>query len=204
MLNAIVMALLPLVQIALLVIFVIIIYAIIGLEMFMGAMHKTCFINGTDNLAHEDPRLELDIERNHGIKKTILGDENKPLAMKTLQSSRAIQEKRLGNEHYVGLFDPQTLWRSISLQRGRGLQRILGGEEEFHQFVRPSSPKIKLPKLSFLIKKTQGPNFGITNFDNFVLAMLTTFQCVTLEGWVDVLYWVGLIIMIFFFYYPRP
>ena len=26
--------------------------------------------------------------------------------------------------------------------------------------------------------------------------MLTTFQCVTLEGWVDVLYWVGLIIMI--------
>ena len=57
-LNAIVMALLPLVQIALLVIFVIIIYAIIGLEMFMGAMHKTCFINGTDNLAHEDPRLK--------------------------------------------------------------------------------------------------------------------------------------------------
>ena len=116
MLNAIVMALLPLVQIALLVIFVIIIYAIIGLEMFMGAMHKTCFINGTDNLAHEDPRLELANKRNHGIKKTILGDENKPLAMKTLQSLRAIQEKRLGNKHYVGLFDPQTLWWSISLQ----------------------------------------------------------------------------------------
>ena len=115
--NAIVMALLPLVQIALLVIFVIIIYAIIGLEMFMGAMHKTCFINGTDNLAHEDPRLELALERNNGIKKkTILDDENKPLAMKTLQSSRAIEEKRLGNEHYVGLFDPQTLWWSISLQ----------------------------------------------------------------------------------------
>ena len=55
------MALLPLVQIALLVIFVIIIYAIIGLEMFMGAMHKTCFINGTDNLAHEDPRLKTEI-----------------------------------------------------------------------------------------------------------------------------------------------
>ena len=83
----------------------------------MGAMHKTCFINGTDNLAHEDPRLELAIERNHGIKKNNLGgDENKPLSMNTIQSSRAIQEKRLGNEHYVGLFDPQTLWRSISLQ----------------------------------------------------------------------------------------
>ena len=73
-----------------------------------------------------------------GLKKTILGVENKPLAMKTLQSSRAIQEKRLGNEHYVGLFDPQTLWWSISLQRGGGLQRILGGEEGLHQFVRPS------------------------------------------------------------------
>ena len=36
----------------------------------------------------------------------------------------------------------------------------------------------------------EGPNFGITNFDNFVLAVLTVFQCVTLEGWTEVLYWV--------------
>lgn len=34
----------------------------------------------------------------------------------------------------------------------------------------------------------EGPNYGITNFDNFGLAMLTVFQCVTLEGWTDVLY----------------
>ena len=34
----------------------------------------------------------------------------------------------------------------------------------------------------------EGPNDGITNFDNFGLAMLTVFQCVTLEGWTDVLY----------------
>ena len=34
----------------------------------------------------------------------------------------------------------------------------------------------------------EGPNFGITNFDNFGLSMLTVFQCVTLEGWTDVLY----------------
>lgn len=33
-----------------------------------------------------------------------------------------------------------------------------------------------------------GPNYGITNFDNFGLAMLTVFQCITLEGWTDVLY----------------
>lgn len=36
----------------------------------------------------------------------------------------------------------------------------------------------------------QGPNNGITNFDNFLFAMLTVFQCITMEGWTDVLYWV--------------
>ena len=34
----------------------------------------------------------------------------------------------------------------------------------------------------------EGPNYGITNFDNFGLAMLTVFLCVTLEGWTDVMY----------------
>ncbi|KAG5668929.1 hypothetical protein PVAND_016838 [Polypedilum vanderplanki] len=34
----------------------------------------------------------------------------------------------------------------------------------------------------------EGPNDGITNFDNFGLAMLTVFQCITLEGWTDVMY----------------
>ena len=34
----------------------------------------------------------------------------------------------------------------------------------------------------------EGPNDGITNFDNFPLAMLTVFQCITMEGWTDVLY----------------
>lgn len=37
-------------------------------------------------------------------------------------------------------------------------------------------------------KGWEGPNFGITNFDNFGLAMLTVFQCITLEGWTGVLY----------------
>lgn len=36
-----------------------------------------------------------------------------------------------------------------------------------------------------------GPNFGITNFDNFGLSMLTVFQCITLEGWTDVMYHVS-------------
>ena len=41
--NAILMAIIPLINIALLVLFVIIIYAIIGLELFSGLLHRTCF-----------------------------------------------------------------------------------------------------------------------------------------------------------------
>ena len=36
-----------------------------------------------------------------------------------------------------------------------------------------------------------GPNNGITHFDNFGFAMLTVYQCITMEGWTEVLYWVG-------------
>ena len=36
----------------------------------------------------------------------------------------------------------------------------------------------------------KGPNYGITNFDNIGLACMTVFQCITLEGWTDVLYMV--------------
>lgn len=46
-LNSILRAMLPLLHIALLVLFVIIIYAIIGLELFCGKMHMTCYFNGT-------------------------------------------------------------------------------------------------------------------------------------------------------------
>lgn len=45
-------ALVPLLHIALLVLFVIIIYAIIGLELFLGRMHKTCYFLGSGQQAH--------------------------------------------------------------------------------------------------------------------------------------------------------
>lgn len=48
-LNSIMKAMVPLLHIALLVLFVIIIYAIIGLELFIGRMHKTCFFVGSGN-----------------------------------------------------------------------------------------------------------------------------------------------------------
>ena len=46
------MAMIPLFHIALLVLFVIIIYAIIGLEMFSGRLHKACFDNITGKVIY--------------------------------------------------------------------------------------------------------------------------------------------------------
>ncbi|XP_061188059.1 probable voltage-dependent N-type calcium channel subunit alpha-1B [Saccostrea echinata] len=34
-----------------------------------------------------------------------------------------------------------------------------------------------------------GPNRGITSFNNIGLALLTVFQCLTMEGWTDLYYW---------------
>uniref|UniRef100_A0AAR2LUV4 Voltage-dependent L-type calcium channel subunit alpha n=1 Tax=Pygocentrus nattereri TaxID=42514 RepID=A0AAR2LUV4_PYGNA len=36
-----------------------------------------------------------------------------------------------------------------------------------------------------------GPNNGITHFDNLGFSMLTVYQCITTQGWTDVLYWVN-------------
>uniref|UniRef100_A0A3Q3EXF7 Voltage-dependent L-type calcium channel subunit alpha n=1 Tax=Labrus bergylta TaxID=56723 RepID=A0A3Q3EXF7_9LABR len=110
-LNSIIKAMVPLLHIALLVLFVIIIYAIIGLELFIGKMHATCYLIKTE-------------------------EESTPC--------------------------------SVS---GHGRQCLLNGTE--------------------CREGWQGPNNGITNFDNFLFAMLTVFQCITMEGWTDVLYWMN-------------
>ncbi|XP_047438723.1 calcium channel, voltage-dependent, L type, alpha 1D subunit, a isoform X8 [Mugil cephalus] len=114
-LNSIIKAMVPLLHIALLVLFVIIIYAIIGLELFIGKMHATCYLPGSDAIAEEEPA---------------------PCAIS-----------------------------------GHGRQCPINGTE--------------------CREGWQGPNGGITNFDNFLFAMLTVFQCITMEGWTDVLYWMN-------------
>uniref|UniRef100_A0A8C0VR55 Voltage-dependent L-type calcium channel subunit alpha n=1 Tax=Cyanistes caeruleus TaxID=156563 RepID=A0A8C0VR55_CYACU len=111
-LNSIIKAMVPLLHIALLVLFVIIIYAIIGLELFIGKMHKSCFLIDS---VEDDPA---------------------PCAFS-----------------------------------GNGRQCVMNGTECKGGWV--------------------GPNGGITNFDNFAFAMLTVFQCITMEGWTDVLYWMN-------------
>lgn len=44
---------------------------------------------------------------------------------------------------------------------------------------------------SMCLAKWEGPNSGITSFDNIGFAMLTVFQCITMEGWTAILYWVN-------------
>ncbi|XP_061511530.1 muscle calcium channel subunit alpha-1 isoform X7 [Anopheles gambiae] len=112
-LNSILRAMVPLLHIALLVLFVIIIYAIVGLELFSGKMHKTCFHNITEDMM-EDP---------------------------TPCGEGGFQCSSIGVNWVCRYY-----W--------------------------------------------EGPNAGITNFDNFGLSMLTVFQCITLEGWTDMLYYI--------------
>ena len=114
-LNAIIKAMVPLFHIALLVIFVIVMFAIIGLELFSGKLHETCFDNNTGEMM-DDPH---------------------PCGANGFQCHLELE----------GDFVCRGYW--------------------------------------------EGPNYGITNFDNFGLAMLTVFQCVTNEGWTTVMYWVS-------------
>jgi len=39
--------------------------------------------------------------------------------------------------------------------------------------------------------KWEGPKHGIVSFDSIIYAMLTVFQCITMEGWTTVLYYVS-------------
>uniref|UniRef100_A0A3B5AKX1 Voltage-dependent R-type calcium channel subunit alpha-1E-like n=1 Tax=Stegastes partitus TaxID=144197 RepID=A0A3B5AKX1_9TELE len=46
----------------------------------------------------------------------------------------------------------------------------------------------KCPEMYNCTKGWIGPNYGITQFDNILFAVLTVFQCITMEGWTEVLY----------------
>ncbi|XP_060087546.1 LOW QUALITY PROTEIN: voltage-dependent L-type calcium channel subunit alpha-1S [Heteronotia binoei] len=117
-LNSIIKAVLPLFHIAVLVVFMLIIYAIVGEELFKGKMHKTCYFIGTDIIA------------------TVENEKPSPCT-----------------------------------NSGHGRHCTINGSE-----CRGWWP---------------GPNNGITHFDNIGFAMLTVYQCISMEGWTQVLYWVN-------------
>lgn len=140
-LNSILRAMVPLLHIALLVIFVIIIYAIIGLELFSGKLHTTCYDPETGSLRIRPICVCVLIIRRDG-------------------SVNQLEKYNLGDM----MKDP-------------------------HPCSMSSEVGFDCAKINMECRADwEGPNDGITNFDNFGLAMLTVFQCVTLEGWTDVLY----------------
>ncbi|XP_051570511.1 voltage-dependent P/Q-type calcium channel subunit alpha-1A [Myxocyprinus asiaticus] len=109
-LKSIMKAMIPLLQIGLLLFFAILMFAIIGLEFYMGKFHKTCFDKFTDEIREETPcGLEL--------------------------PARLCPNGTVCQEYWLG------------------------------------------------------PNYGITQFDNILFAVLTVFQCITMEGWTDLLYY---------------
>ncbi|XP_070132493.1 voltage-dependent calcium channel type A subunit alpha-1 isoform X6 [Drosophila bipectinata] len=120
-LKSIIKAMAPLLQIGLLVLFAIVIFAIIGLEFYSGALHKTCY-------SLEDPNKLV----KEGESETPCNTDN--------------------------------------------------GTEKAGGFVCNNTT-------SMCLEKWDGPNQGITSFDNIGFAMLTVFQCITMEGWTSILYW---------------
>ncbi|KAK1886012.1 putative voltage-dependent N-type calcium channel subunit alpha-1B, partial [Dissostichus eleginoides] len=108
-LKSIMKAMIPLLQIGLLLFVAILMFAIIGLEFYMGQFHTTCY----DKLS---------------------GDR--------------VDERPCGEEL------PSRLCQNDSRCERRWI----------------------------------GPNYGITQFDNILFAVLTVFQCITMEGWTDMLY----------------
>uniref|UniRef100_A0A8C1SZ74 Calcium channel, voltage-dependent, R type, alpha 1E subunit b n=1 Tax=Cyprinus carpio TaxID=7962 RepID=A0A8C1SZ74_CYPCA len=108
-LKSIIKAMVPLLQIGLLLFFAILMFAIIGLEFYSGKLHHTC-LPSPDILGME----KLSVEFACGVRKC--------------------PEKYTCSGSWIG------------------------------------------------------PNDGITQFDNILFAVLTVFQCITMEGWTAVLY----------------
>ncbi|XP_024081994.1 voltage-dependent calcium channel type A subunit alpha-1 isoform X1 [Cimex lectularius] len=123
-LKSIIKAMAPLLQIGLLVLFAIVIFAIIGLEFYSGALHKTCY--------DLEDLTQIVLE---GDAATPCNTDNKTEA--------------------------------------------------------PTGSFVCNANLSVCLEDWEGPNSGITSFDNIGFAMLTVFQCITMEGWTAILYWMN-------------
>nr|XP_018900706.1 PREDICTED: voltage-dependent calcium channel type A subunit alpha-1 [Bemisia tabaci] len=126
-LKSIIKAMAPLLQIGLLVLFAIVIFAIIGLEFYSGGLHKTCY--------------------SLSDRKKIVPDGEAPTPC--------------------------------------------NADSDFDQSKVPPGAYLCNASISTCLEEWEGPNFGITSFDNIGFAMLTVFQCITMEGWTTILYWMN-------------
>ena len=80
----------------------------------------------------------------------------------------------------VNLFSGMLKQRCVHYETGR----ILPAEDDEYLIC---GGEIECPADYFCGKMNVNPNFEVTNFDNIFWALLVVFQCVTLEGWSDVM-----------------
>ncbi|VDM24714.1 unnamed protein product [Hydatigera taeniaeformis] len=64
----------------------------------------------------------------------------------------------------------------------------IGNESSSKGFFNAAHGSFRCPAGYICKGYWEGPNFGITSFDNIGYAMLTVFQCITMEGWTDIMY----------------
>ncbi len=130
----------PLLQIGVLLFVAILMFAIIGLEFYMGKFHRTCFDNVTGELVSKSNEKQLTFK-----------------IVCLLPNSVYL--------HYPGeMVDEQPCGEKFPA-------RECDAGSECNEYW-------------------LGPNYGITQFDNVLFAVLTVFQCITMEGWTDMLYYV--------------
>lgn len=144
----------PLLQIGLLVLFAIVIFAIIGLEFYSGALHKTCY------------KLE-DLSKCffHSCVASFF-IYNILVCFLTINFIFADQVEKEGDAETPCNTDNKT--------------------------EAPGGSYVCNPNVSTCLEEWDGPNYGITSFDNIGFAMLTVFQCITMEGWTAILYWASI------------
>lgn len=146
----------PLLQIGLLVLFAIVIFAIIGLEFYSGALHKSCY--SIENFG-ECSRAAADA--------IVLAGRN-------------------SNRPYGFVCRTEEIVRE-----GDSLTPC----NTDNKTVAPGGSYVCDNMTSTCREKWIGPNYGITSFDNIGFAMLTVFQCITMEGWTAILYWVRITVL---------
>lgn len=160
-LKSIMKAMVPLLQIGLLLFFAILMFAIIGLEFYSGKLHRACFTNNSGRVI---------------FSYLLLLPFLSPLVIGNKEGHTFLQE--------IELFVAS--WNHFQLTLNTYPPNVSAGILE--GFDPPHPCGVQGCPAGYECRDWIGPNDGITQFDNILFAVLTVFQCITMEGWTTVLY----------------
>ena len=161
--KSIVRAMVPLLQVLILTMFVIVIYATVGLSFLVNKFHKTCF-----NKKGKKSSLR---ERKRMVRMGEKDKEGKEKRKQKLITLYRYSFSCLGEMIALGETIQPCDTETKGMFTGRGCNRF--NNETCREYW-------------------VGPNEGISTYDNILLAILTVSQCITMEGWTDIMYSVGM------------